>query len=231
MLHRFPQHEVVLLPKQYHKNRLRQLTDGCYPVACEAFHVQGSAEFFADVEGHILDCSGIVLSREENHTVGFCAWKYVPYGAYGFDTIVYISGVCVLPQFQNCGVAKEMIMKIFIADLRRSLPDKHAFLPLPSVSWFVMRTQSPKMKRAFDAAIGHNSFPNGAPLPEDARFIASHTMKYLKQTMDEDTLICRGAYGHSLYGETEPLDRCDYAAPFSRLDTGAGDAQVCVWRA
>ncbi len=143
---------------------------------------------------------------------------------------MYISGVCVLPQYQNCGIAKEMITKIFMADLKRSLPDKHAFLPLPSVSWFVMRTQSPRMKRAFDAAIGHNSFPNGAPLPEDARFIASHTMRCLKQTMDEDTLICRGAYGHLLYGEMEPVEKGLYVAPFSRLDIAAGDAQVCVWR-
>lgn len=224
-------YDVAISPVSIHQWRRDWLCNGCYPVACEAFGVSPSAEFQADVEAHIINASGIVVSHEEGNINGFMCWNYIPFNQW--DTILYLSGIAVHPAFQGNGLMKNMISRIILEDIKRSLPDEHALVPLPRYSWVVMRTQSPKVKQAVDGAIGKVSYPNGTNIPADVQLVAHYSMQTLQQDCD-DSLIVKGAYGHSLYPpERKPLQIAtndEYNRAFSAVNMDEGDSQVCVWR-
>lgn len=218
-------YEAVLTPYSLPTWRIKQLVAQCYPVARDAFGVPDSEEFLKDVENHIINCSGLVVATDTS-IKGFCAFQFVPFG--NLETLVYLSGVAVAPDCQGQGVAKGMISRVIIEDIKRSLPDAHAFVPLPRFSWVVMRTQSPRMKQVFDKAIGSVSFPNGKDTPHEAKQIAHYAMRWLDTDCD-DNLIVKGAYGHSLYSEIPTAQDEAYNKAFACLDHSAGDSQVCVW--
>ena len=77
-------------------------------VASLAFGQDISENFLQDVRSHILASSEVVLAYKDKHLAGFCLSK-------GIQNILYISGVCVSPKFQNMGVGCTMLKKTIIA--------------------------------------------------------------------------------------------------------------------
>jgi len=218
--------EIVLRPKYFGDKKCQELADVCYPIAVNSFGVQQSEDFYKDVFKHVEDSSGLLIYRDEReNAVAFCSWIFIPYGWCGLETILYLSGICVQKESQGNGIAKEIISNLAKVDARRQLPDKHAFCPLPPFSHVVFRTQSPRMKQMFDSAVGR-----GYEDKEDSTRVAKIAMQFIGSSMEEDTLVCRGVYGHCLYTEEQRANDERYNDQFARLDILKGDSQVCVWR-
>jgi len=210
------------------------LLNSLMPVAVSAFRQKETKELRRDVEQHIFEFEGLLIVADENGVpVAFRMWEFIELNFIAGTDILYLAGMCVHEDWQRQGIGEILLQYVLREDFRRSLPDAHAFGPLPLAPYVVLRTQNPIMKCCFDRAIGEESYPlsGSSEIPADIARVGQIVSRHLGDThFDSDVMISRGLYGHSLYGTspTSPSDK--YASLFSQLDLTAGDSMVCVWR-
>lgn len=134
------------------------------------------------------------------------------------ETILYLSGMCIDPAFQGYRIGKSL--------LEYTLSNyEHTAI--------AMRTQNPVAKQNFDLGVGGESYPNGHKIPEDIIAIGEllattlNTKEYHKHS-----LVCRGAYGSSMYGiDVNSRNNDKLNTMFNRLNRAEGDAIFCIKRA
>lgn len=221
-------------PGKMPENKRNALLDSLMSVATSAFRQQETKLFRKDVEEHIFGFEGLlVVTNEEGDPVAFRMWEFIELNFVAGTDILYLAGMCVHESWQRQGIGELLLQYVLREDFRRSLPDEHAFGPLPLAPYVALRTQNPIMKYCFDEAIGNESYPllEFPEIPGDIARVGQIVARRLGDThFDPNTMISRGLYGHSLYG-TQPIPpNHEYKTLFGQLNTAAGDSMVCVWR-
>lgn len=221
-------------PRSMPKEAKRALLDSLMPVAASAFRQKETTEFRKDVEEHIFGFDGLlVVTNEKGIPVAFRMWEFIELNFVAGTDILYLAGMCVHEAWQRQGIGELLLQYVLREDFRRSLPDSHAFGPLPLAPYVALRTQNPIMKCCFDRAIGEESYPllECPEIPGDIARVGEIVARRLNDVhFEPKTMISRGLYGHSLYGTPPIPPNHEYESLFSRLDIVAGDSMVCVWR-
>lgn len=218
------------LPEAEKENMLQLLL----PVAMSAFRQNYSASLCVDVKNHIFSSDRLLIVVDrDGKPVAFRMWDYVTLDFVGGTDIAYLAGMCVHQDWQKKGIGEYLLQYVLQDCVRRSLPDAHAFVPLPLAPYVALRTQNPVMKRCFDRATGFESYPrlDESTVPEDIKTVGRKISEHLRDHFfDPDTMLSKGLYGHNLYGYYPMVDDEKYRSLFARLDVDQGDAMVCVWR-
>ncbi len=188
-----------------------------YPVAQSAFGQLHSEKFAHDVKSHALDHTEIlIVQNESGKTIAFRIWDVI--GGHS-KPIIYLAGMCVSSEYQKNGLGPAMIeTAIRIAEQTHK-----------DWGYVVLRTQNWAMQKSM-ASIAEKSGlyqkfgdSNIAPdLQSAAKVVAD---KNGDPYFDSETLVSRGIYGASLYGNSQ-----SFQEGFDGLNAENGDAAYCVWR-
>lgn len=190
-----------------------------FPVGVEAFCQNASESFEDSVYEHIFNSDGLIVVRSDG-TISFSTFEFgkprpiafrmwrkfnTPYGK-----AIYLSGMCVLPQWQGMGIGQQMT---------RLAIDSEGFDVVFTV------TQNPIAKQSMDSAIGMISQPGFTGM------IDLKKAQYLLSLVSKSSLnaegIIKGHYGSTLYGMEPKSKDAYYTQQFNRLNKKEGDAIIC----
>lgn len=221
-------------PKYLPEETRKFLLDSLMPVAESAFQQTPDRDFRKDVEEHVFSSDGLlIVISDEGVPVAFRMWDHIVLNFVAGTDILYLAGMCVHRDWQCLGIGEALLQYVLRNDIRRSMPDEHAFAPLPLAPYVALRTQNPVMKCCFDRAIGMESYPrlDDDVIPTDIAYVGQKVSDHLGDMhFDSKVMMSRGLYGHSLYGRPPVPPNNNYARLFARLNAEQGDAMVCVWR-
>ncbi len=234
-----PRHADLTVMRIDHPSHLagdvqEELLDSLMPVAASAFHQAPNRDFRRDVKDHIFKPRGLLIVYDgQGNPVAFRMWDFITLKFLLGEDILYLAGMCVRKDYQGQGIGEALLRVVLNEDIRRSLPDAHAFVPLPLAPYVALRTQNPVMKFCFDRATGVESYPRigEATVPSDVQEVGAKVAGHANDhAFDPATMISRGFYGHSLYGTPPVSPNPGYAELFGQLSPADGDSMICVWR-
>jgi len=202
------------------------LVNKLLPIASQAFSVEITPEFRADVRTHILGSQNllIVFDRATTKPIAFRVWDNIDLGRVGL--ISYLSGMCILPEWQGRGFGKILIQRIYKEGI--SLTDNTLFM--------ILRTQNPRMQKCFSDVMGSNGGTlhlfGDRKIPLDVRYALAATAMHIQDSkVNLEELVSRKTYlDGALYGEDYDVVKISKGTNFNDLDQYAGDAAYCIWK-
>jgi len=208
-----------------------EIFDLVYPVACSAFCRVDSEEMRQDVMSHVFSSRHLaIVFNDENHCIAFRMWDFIPLNP-AVD-ILYLAGIGIRQDFQGQGIGTSLLQYVLDTE---SYTEKIRSLQMQrsQCNYAALRTQNPIVKAYFDRAIGGESFPQreGSIIPEDIVKVAKTVAQYISDDhFNGGSLISRGAYGHTIYGEGYRLEsKIHDNSALRTLDVQAGDALYCIY--
>lgn len=197
--------------------------DNCYKVGLKAFVQEDSLQMKADVYHHLFKEDSLLIVMDNDPTqeedlIKFSVVAFLTSRSLDFNgkKILYLSGICVDPLYQGCGISGKLINETY------ELGEYYNVMAL--------KTQNPVMKQCFDNCIGGKSSPNiGTEVSEEIERIGLFFADLFKvENYQAQSLIMKGIYGSCLYG-CVPISRDEsYNTLFNQLNKLAGDSMLCL---